>query len=135
MPILTLELIADDPWNAVDHDLPPDADGDFLELALDAVTYCERSQHALFKAARKACILPWWSDDDGCLDVLDEAEKRWLTAFRRCMLIDEQLQKLYLSDEDEDGVRGNVTRAFDFGLRSLKSMGMFAKYKALRWKG
>ena len=51
MPILTIEAIRANPWNAISHDLPEHPDWLLLRLACMAADYCRHSEWDLMYAA------------------------------------------------------------------------------------
>ena len=135
MPILTLELIADDPWNAVDLDLPPKADSDFLDVAFNAVNYCVTSQNAVKMAARYRRMAQSPQCTEEVFPNAHGSAEWWLKALTRYEMINERLRMLERSYEDEECDKGMIAEVMNIWIRSLKNVGMFVKYKALRWDG
>jgi hypothetical protein len=51
MPVLTLEALEADPWNAVEYELPEEAERGLLDAAFRAVRGCLKREHDLMLAA------------------------------------------------------------------------------------
>ena len=83
MPTMTIEAIRENPWNAVDHELPEVADRLLLDVAYRAAVYCMTSEYELMNAARAGEYMPagWYASD--CPDVHEESEDQWLRARER----------------------------------------------------
>ena len=93
MPVLTLETLIADPWNAVAHDLPSNASRVFLEMVRDAARQCVTGHHALMMAARHGDYTAWTPDHESP-DAHEEAEAYWLEALARYDLIEKRLREL-----------------------------------------
>jgi hypothetical protein len=84
MPILTIEVIRENPWNVVTHTLPAQATELLLETAYLAADYCRNSEYTLMHAARDGEYVPegWLPGPDSC-DVHEINEERAWQADRK----------------------------------------------------
>jgi hypothetical protein len=77
MPTLTIEIIRENPWNVLTHELPGEAAEVLLETALLAARYCRSSEYMLAIAAREGRYRPRaWRPLDGYPDAHEENEGR-----------------------------------------------------------
>jgi hypothetical protein len=84
MPILSIEAIRENPWNAVTHSLPSHPTSFFLELVHLAATYCRTSEYLLMTGARDGSYTPHgWEANDNHPDAHEESEARSCEADRR----------------------------------------------------
>ena len=94
-PPLTLDLIARDPWNAVELPLPANADEVLLKAARSAAEYCAEGHHELMTAAIEGRYAPpGWTGAEGEPDAHEYDEARWLQAGSRLSLINERLDQM-----------------------------------------
>lgn len=94
-PILTLETIAADPWNAVELPLPANVDKELLIAARSAAEYCADGHHELMEAARRGDHTPpGWTGADNEPDAHEYDEARWLQADTRLAVINDRLEAL-----------------------------------------
>lgn len=94
-PTLTLEAIADDPWNAVELPLPANADKELLTAARSAAEYSMVGEHELMTLAREGDYTPpGWTGAEGEPDVHEYNEGRYLRAEARYGAINEALDKI-----------------------------------------
>ena len=64
MPSITIDSIRENPWNAVEQDVPPDADCYLLQVAMNAANYCETSECGFMLAAINGGYAPADAMDD-----------------------------------------------------------------------
>ena len=78
MPLLTIDIIRENPWNVTTHTLPPRPSLVLFELALFAAAYCRDSENLLMRATRAGDCVPtgWDSDCDVQPDIHEESEDR-----------------------------------------------------------
>ena len=82
MPCFTIDSIRENPWNAVEQDIPADADSYLLNAAFEAAKYCAASENDFMLAAREGDYTPAdWVLGDG--DVHEAIENRFLKAADR----------------------------------------------------
>jgi hypothetical protein len=85
---LTLDDIADDPWNAVVMPLPKDATPELLGAALSSAEYCVEGEYDLMQQAQAGEYVPsGWTPGEDSPDVHEYNEARWLAALDRAELI------------------------------------------------
>src|SRR5579864_7696855 len=95
-PTLTLEVIRENPWNVLTHQLPPEPTDILLEIAAFAAAYCANSKYMLIQAARDDCYTPtWWRPDCICPDAHEESEDRGLRAADKRDEIRDVYAKIY----------------------------------------
>lgn len=84
MNLLTLEMIAIDPWNAIEQRLPVKADRALLAAAYSAARQCAAREYALMQSALEGSHIPeGWTGAAGEPDVHEENEARWFAASQR----------------------------------------------------
>ncbi len=94
-PTLTLEAIANDPWNAVALPLPADASKELLTAARSAADLSLNVEYDLMRESRAGnYIPPGWTGAEGEADVHEYNEGRWLQAHERLGEINEALDKI-----------------------------------------
>ena len=84
MPVLTLEVIRENPWNVVSHALPTNPTELLLKIAHLAADYCRQSKSLLMEAAREGRYTsPGWQPTPDSSDVHEENEARAFQADRK----------------------------------------------------
>jgi len=92
MTILTIAAIEADPWNAVEYDLPRDADSALLRAANSAARTCMEHEYELMMAAREGLYTPpGWMLAEDAPDIHEYNEYRWLKALDRVETIESRL--------------------------------------------
>ena len=98
-PMLTLEAIAADPWNAVELPLPPGAGKELLTAAREAAAYSHATEHHLMMEARAGRNTEHWSAELHAAgvpqpDIHEYNENRWFQAETRLDEIDSALEQI-----------------------------------------
>jgi hypothetical protein len=95
-PLLTIDIIRENPWSVLTHVLPPAPDKILLGLAYLAAEYCCLSEHLLTQAAREGEYVPtWWNPHANLPDVHEDSEDRWLRSLDKVELIRDLFADLY----------------------------------------
>jgi len=107
-PLMTLEAIAADPWNAVELPLPANADQDLLVAVRDAADHFVHSEHHLMLEARAGRNSEHWSEELHAAgipqpDAHEYNEDRWLQALDRFELVTGQLAERQQIEAQQQG--------------------------------
>ena len=95
-PILTVEAIRENPWNAVTLPLPKRPSRLLIILAFYAADYCRASEGLIIESAHRARYLPFrWRPRAGQPDIDEECENRANAADLRCEEIDTLCLTMY----------------------------------------
>ena|SRR5271165_3656157 len=90
MPVLTLEAIEADPWNAVQYELPAEAGRSLLDAALRAVQHCVDHEHKMILVAEDGLRTLGRTPASKSLAEIHKTKKaRWVQACARRDLIAE----------------------------------------------
>ena len=95
-PILTVDAIRDNPWNAVTLPLPKRPSRLLVILAFYAADYCRVSEGLIVEAARRLrYVPPGWRPRTCQPDIHEDSENRAHAADIRCEEIDDVCLKLF----------------------------------------
>jgi hypothetical protein len=97
MPLLTIEVLRENPWNVLSHELPQHPSRVLLYLAALTARYCRGSEYMLMHAARRGDYIPtWWRPDRPVQpDAHEESEECVWRAERKLDEISKLLESEY----------------------------------------